>query len=340
MTTHLAMPKLSIGDIAPGFQLLSLKGESVDLRSDSLAGKLAILLFLPLGTKPSDLQGFMALASDFAKFQTRLYVIARTREQLEGGPAEFVLLPGDSDQKIFTAYAAGQDFRAVLVGPNRHIAALFDGMDCAPALLRKVEEMARLYLSARLSNHPPVMILPDILSHEDCQHLINVYAMQGNRFVEPSHGTPSGTGDYKMRIPDYGRKDRIDHWIVQPETNQFIDERLGKRLFPEILKAFQYRVTKRESYRIGCYEGERGGSLHGHRDNTSPKVAHRRFACSINLNTEDFEGGELRFPEYGNHLYRPPTGSAIVFSSSLFHEPLHVTSGKRFVLLAFLYGDY
>jgi len=69
-------------------------------------------------------------------------------------------------------------------------------------------------------------------------------------------------------------------------------------------------------------------------------VAHRRFACSINLNTEDFEGGELRFPEFGNHLYRPPTGAAIVFSSSLLHEPLHVTAGRRFVLLAFLYGDH
>jgi hypothetical protein len=28
-----------------------------------------------------------------------------------------------------------------------------------------------------------------------------------------------------------------------------------------------------------------------------------------------------------------------VFSCSLLHEPLHVTKGKRFVLLAFLFGD-
>jgi hypothetical protein len=31
--------------------------------------------------------------------------------------------------------------------------------------------------------------------------------------------------------------------------------------------------------------------------------------------------------------------AAIVFSSSLLHEALHVASGRRLVLLAFLFGD-
>lgn len=79
--------------------------------------------------------------------------------------------------------------------------------------------------------------------------------------------------------------------------------------------------------------------MHGHRDNTEPNVAHRRFACSINLNAEDFEGGELAFPEFGDQRFSPRTGEAIVFSSSILHEPLHVTSGRRLVLLAFLFGD-
>jgi predicted 2-oxoglutarate/Fe(II)-dependent dioxygenase YbiX len=114
---------------------------------------------------------------------------------------------------------------------------------------------------------------------------------------------------------------------------------LRTRLFPEIRKAFQYNITRRERYRIGCYEGERGGEAHGHRDNTAPIVAHRRFACSINLNSEEFEGGGLRYPEYGDQQYRPATGEAIVFSSSILHEALHVTAGRRYVLLAFLYGD-
>src|SRR5258706_185844 len=83
----------------------------------------------------------------------------------------------------------------------------------------------------------------------------------------------------------------------------------------------------------------RGGEAHGHRHNPAPIVAHRRFACSINLNSEEFEGGGLRYPEYGDQQYRPATGEAIVFSSSILHEVMHVTAGRRYVLLAFLYGD-
>jgi hypothetical protein len=90
--------------------------------------------------------------------------------------------------------------------------------------------------------------------------------------------------------------------------------------------------------RIGCYQGERGGKLHGHRDNAEP-TPYRRFAMSMNLNAEEFKGGELRFPEFGDQRYRPENGEAFVFSSSLLHEALHVTSGRRLVLLAFLFGD-
>ena len=60
---------------------------------------------------------------------------------------------------------------------------------------------------------------------------------------------------------------------------------------------------------------------------------------SINLNCDEFEGGELRFPEFGDHRYRPENGTAIVFSSSLLHEALQVTTGRRRVLLAFLFGE-
>ena len=60
---------------------------------------------------------------------------------------------------------------------------------------------------------------------------------------------------------------------------------------------------------------------------------------SLNLNVEEYEGGYLRFPEYAPHLYKPDTGSAIIFSGSLMHEATPVTSGIRFVLLNFFYSD-
>jgi predicted 2-oxoglutarate/Fe(II)-dependent dioxygenase YbiX len=67
-------------------------------------------------------------------------------------------------------------------------------------------------------------------------------------------------------------------------------------------------------------------------------TAHRRFAVSINLNA-DFEGGELRFPEYGARTYKPAPGAAVVFSCSLLHMVTPVTRGRRFAFLPFLYDE-
>ena len=75
-----------------------------------------------------------------------------------------------------------------------------------------------------------------------------------------------------------------------------------------------------------------------HRDNLSPATAHRRFALTLNLN-EGYQGGQLRFPEYGPELYRPAAGAGLLFSCSHLHEVLEVTAGRRFVLLSFLFGE-
>lgn len=60
---------------------------------------------------------------------------------------------------------------------------------------------------------------------------------------------------------------------------------------------------------------------------------------SLNLNTEDFEGGELVFPEFGPAKYRPETGGACVFSCSLMHEAHPVRRGQRYVFVPFFYDE-
>ena len=94
-----------------------------------------------------------------------------------------------------------------------------------------------------------------------------------------------------------------------------------------------------ERYIVACYAAERGGHFRAHRDNTTKGTAHRRFAVTINLNADAFQGGELRFPEFGARAYRAPTGGAVVFSCSLLHEVLPVTAGRRFAFLPFLYDE-
>ncbi len=321
---------LAVGDVAPAFQL-EIGGEAFDPAADQVAGRPLLLLFLPSGATAPD--GMAAIAARVQSMHGRCVIVAPAAGI---APAGFELAI-DADGKVATAYGAADAAHLVLIAPNRHIAAM--GADPAAAALA-LERIAHRRTAGALTNHPPVLMVPDVLSPADCQRLIGIYTLQGHTFLEPGHGAPpAGIGDYKMRIPEYGRKDRIDHWIMTPETNAFIDDRLKRRVFGEIRKCFQYKITRREGYRIGCYEGERGGELHGHRDNSQPNVAHRRFACSINLNSEQFDGGGIRFPEFGDQEYSPETGMAVVFSSSLLHEPMHVTRGKRYVLLAFLYGE-
>lgn len=112
-----------------------------------------------------------------------------------------------------------------------------------------------------------------------------------------------------------------------------------RNLIPEIRKAFNFHPTRMERYIVACYDAERGGHFKPHRDNTSGGTAHRRFAVSINLNADAFDGGDIRFPEYGSRTYRPPTGGAVVFSCSLLHQVTRVTAGRRYAFLPFLYDE-
>ena len=79
------------------------------------------------------------------------------------------------------------------------------------------------------------------------------------------------------------------------------------------------------------------GYFRAHRDSVSHKAGEeRRFALSVNLN-DDFEGGRLRFNEFGPQTYCPAAGDGVVFSCKLLHEAMPVTKGRRFGLFAFFY---
>jgi predicted 2-oxoglutarate/Fe(II)-dependent dioxygenase YbiX len=60
---------------------------------------------------------------------------------------------------------------------------------------------------------------------------------------------------------------------------------------------------------------------------------------TVNLNAGDYEGGALRFPEFGRRTYAPETGGATVFCCSLLHEVTPVTRGVRYAFLPFLYDE-
>ena len=336
---------LSAGDIAPQFSLPALDGRNVDIRADDIAGNPIVLLFCPRFSEAvaDALAEVVAAQPFFSAAGARLFAI--TLEDAKVAQAQNLPFPVllDRDGAVFRAFdAEAQGIpTTVVLRPNQHVMAILKSPPSVQAgeALAHVKRLAAERQSVLMAHHPPVLLVPDVLSAADCRDLVTIFQTRGQTFVPPGPGIDYIGTDYKMRIPEYGRADRIDHWIVDKATESLLHKRIEQRLLPEIAKAFQYRITRWERLRIGCYQGERGGELHGHRDNVEP-TPYRRFAMSINLNLEQFEGGELRFPEFGDQRYRPANGTAIVFSSSLLHEALHVTSGHRLVLLAFLFGDY
>ena len=114
---------------------------------------------------------------------------------------------------------------------------------------------------------------------------------------------------------------------------------LRQRLFPQIEKAFMFRPTQIERYIVAQYSADPGGHFRPHRDNRTKGTMHRKFAVSVNLNAEEYGGGDLRFAEYGSKVYRAPTGGAVVFSCSLLHECTSMTKGTRYCFLPFIYDD-
>ncbi len=181
----------------------------------------------------------------------------------------------------------------------------------------------------------PVLIVPRIFEPELCRRLISHYEQHGgdeSGFMREINGKTVG-------VYDYGHKRRRDQEILDPDLRKACMIRIHDRLGPEIEKAYQFKATRMERYIVACYEAETQGHFRRHRDNTNKGTAHRKFAVSLNLNTGEFEGGQVWFPEYGRQTFVPPAGGACVFSCSLLHEAMPVTKGTRYVYLPFLYDD-
>lgn len=180
----------------------------------------------------------------------------------------------------------------------------------------------------------PILYLPRVFEPELCRHLIEAYEAEGGE----ESGFMREIGGRTLAILDPGFKRRKDVRLRDEELLKEIQMRFRRRVIPEIVKAHQFKVTRMERYIVACYAADDGGHFSAHRDNTSKGTAHRRFAVSINLNN-DFEGGEISFPEYGPRSYKAPPGGAVVFSCSLLHKVSKVTDGRRYAFLPFLYDD-
>lgn len=191
----------------------------------------------------------------------------------------------------------------------------------------------------RLRRHAPILLIPDALGPE----LRAVIMAQFEREL-PTHlsdgratvGFDLEPGDFYVEHEgEYGRM--LQLVMRGTELTRQLDEILTRVVQPAIAKAFQTRSSSREHWLATRYEAPTG-FVAAHRDNATPATKHRNFTLTVNLNGGAYEGGELRFPEYGPELYAPDPGTAVIWSAAVLHEVLPVTRGQRFIIGSHLSG--
>ena len=244
----------------------------------------------------------------------------------------------DFDQRISRLYGLVNDghlqpaiflidrsFRIVAAGPIENTAAVLD---------RLARELAA---EPALPDGPfaPVLTLPNIFEPEFCTALIDYFQAR-----EPSEsGFAAEVGGRTIDLINPHLKRRQDVTVEDADMLAAIKAKLETRLLPMVKRAFGWQASEIERYLITRYGEHDQGFFSAHRDDVTAGTAHRKFAVTLNLNAGDYDGGELRFPEFGRRTYRPPTGGATVFSCALLHEATPVTRGVRYAFVPFLYDE-
>ncbi|MES1197626.1 MAG: 2OG-Fe(II) oxygenase [Pseudomonadota bacterium] len=298
--------------------------------------------------------------TDLSRPEARAALDALAKNGIEEGPRVLCVLcadpAGESDAQIqeiakkrlvfYNAAEAVEEWglkapneatadKWLLLDPTMRALAFWP-LNEAGSALQTLERTPSPDQHAGVPIHAPVLIVPRVFEPAFCKELIAAYERAG--------GKPSGTtreneaGKTYVGLDD-GFKKRFDYDIAEKELREGAMHRMFWRLNPEIEKAFMQRMTRMERYIVACYDATTGGFFRPHRDNTTKGTAHRKFAVTINLNAEEYEGGDLRFPEFGSRTYRAPTGGAVVFACALLHEATPVTRGKRYAFLPFLYDE-
>jgi len=338
-------PALEPGDPVPDVGLPDPKGILMSLRHQNLAGRPLAVLVFGGEARPAVLAQIRQLAEAYPRLQAAGAGAVVLGGGVAGNAAAGLTLPFP-----WLADPAGA-FVSMLGGP----AVLGQSTDCVIALidagtrfaarvdpegdarlpvlaLKRIEGMTAGANGQIVTSQAPVLILPGVLEPEFRRRLIAAWG-EGERI----EGGVSSANQADTFTVDYGYKKRDDWVIPAGPLADHVKRRLAQRLFPAMADAFYWAPTRHEALRVGNYKAG-AGFFRAHRDNRTPHTAHRRYALTLLLN-DDYEGGFLRFPEFGPSLYRGAAGAAIVFSCNLLHEVTDVTGGERMALVTFFYGE-
>jgi predicted 2-oxoglutarate/Fe(II)-dependent dioxygenase YbiX len=332
---------LTIGERLCDLAFLNHDGKPFSLYANHIFGwPKAVFLIGSADEEADELARFAASVRDFGQVETHVLAVARGAPEVNARLVERLGLPfpllSDPEGALHRAVGleAGAAACTLMFDPVLRLERRLDGAGQAEAALAHARARAAALRPIVVGAQAPALVVPNVLDRGLCRRLMDTWA-QGER--QDDMVSARGDGSHQANP-----KSKIRSDVVLPEDAPLSGElggAIARRLLPEVLKAFNFRVTRMERLRIGCYDAETSGFFAAHRDNTTPMTEHRRYALTLNLNTGDYEGGFLRLPEYGPQLYAPPPGGAVVFSCSLLHLVAPITKGRRFVIVGFFWGE-
>jgi hypothetical protein len=208
-----------------------------------------------------------------------------------GQPTVGTGIPVWSDQqgKVAAAYGVpAAELTAVVLDPNLRVVGVVTGERFADRVLALLDSVVHRGPAAQVVAQAPVLLLPRALDEAYRDRLIRLWETAGA--VDIGVARSSGDG------LDASYKRRRDHIVADPELLRELSSVVGRRVLPEVQKAFAFRATRFEGFKIACYDAATGGFFRPHRDNLMPSTgapgvrAHPESQRRLRRRTTAFSG--------------------------------------------------
>ena len=311
---------VGVGDPMPRITLPSASGNVFDSSDPATAG-LARVYWLGAPPEPAAAE---TLADSLGDCETLLHFVMSASPAEPESYASWLI---DKAGELGRAFGTSRSL-AILVDPAGRVADVL----AEPTLDAVGKRALKLYDATSpqvVHAKAPVLLLERVAEPGLCRALIDYW--HGKEKLADTVGSESGN------VTNADIKRRQDVQLDDPELFVELRDCIVRRVLPAMAQAFHARINVIEAPMIGGYPAASGGWFRAHRDNTSRFNAHRQYALSLNLSgADEYDGGAVRFPEYGRELYRPAAGAGLVFSCSLLHEATPVTRGMRMGAFTFL----
>ena len=292
---------LTVGERAPFIAAAGAQNAFFSL--DGQAGRPAVLLLL--GKQSGDRALPLLAAFETAKpaFAARHADIVPLASMTNSALTNFAIGYAGPLPVFFSAsddlfrLATGERFVALIVDRASRLTAIVEAGNCADIVDCALQEVSLFaHEEGRIaSSTAPVLIVPNLIDRAFCRELIE--RLESGAHVEGVMASMNQQGDGYAKH-DAAKKHRRDLLLESgDELHGRVVETLARRLVPEIKRAFQADVAHLDRILIARYDNS-GGYFRRHRDDAAAHISYRQFAISLNLNTHEYEGGNIMFPEF------------------------------------------